>query len=60
MGPMAVVTVAIFGFLILAPLLAAFVLRVRQEESSRSNQIVEFPTQAKAETLKHRQETDAA
>jgi hypothetical protein len=60
MGPMAVVTVAIFGFLILAPVLAAFVLRVRQQESSRSHKIVEFPTQPNAETLKHRQETDAA
>jgi hypothetical protein len=60
MGPMAVVTVAIFGFLILAPVLAAFALRVKQEESSRSRRVVEFPTQRKAETLKHRRETDAA
>jgi len=60
MSPMAVVTLAIFGLLVLAPVLAAFALRVRQEESSRSGQIVEFPTQPKAETLKHRRETDAA
>jgi hypothetical protein len=52
--------VAIFGFLILAPVLAAFALRVKQEESSRSRRVVEFPTQRKAETLKHRRETDAA
>jgi len=60
MSPMAVVIVMIFGFLIFAPVLAAWSTKVTVQGSSRSSHVVKFPPPQEVEDAKHRRETDAA
>jgi hypothetical protein len=59
MSLIAFVTVTVFGFLMLAPVVAAFALRPRPE-SSPSNCVVPFPARQNSEKVKHRRQIDAA
>lgn len=59
MSSIAGVTLAIFGILVFAPVLAAWSIRLRGHLAPRSNPIIEFPSRHHAKHSKHR-EIDAA
>ena len=60
MNPMAAIVVGLFGFLIVAPALAAWSLRFRGPISNHVNRILHFPFRHNSQHSKHHKEIDAA